>query len=231
MAVLQDTLKLMQELAGAHDFAVVSFSGGKDSLVVMDLACKVFKHVEAFHWFMVPGLRYIEEQMMAAKRRWGVDVVQIPHWDLINALREGVFCDAHDVLFEVEPMTLRDGYAYALETFGARLILNGMKECDGMQRKMFFSRIERHIGTANGAVWECIKSPIRKWHKRDVLDYLEANGIQPPRTPSGVVSFGVGLTHQSLTWLHDEYPDDYKKLLKWFPYAEAVLKRREWYGI
>lgn len=31
-------------------------------------------------------------------------------------------------------------------------------------------------------------------------------------------------------WLHDDYPDDFALLCAHFPYARAVVKRREFYG-
>jgi len=42
---------------------------------------------------------------------------------------------------------------------------------------------------------------------------------------------GVGLVTRSLLWLHENEPDDFKKILRWFPFAEAVVYRRKYYGI
>ena len=45
------------------------------------------------------------------------------------------------------------------------------------------------------------------------------------------VTSGVGLDHASLCWLHDSHPEDFKKLLEWYPYAEACIWHREWYDV
>lgn len=224
-SAIQATLRDLEALAKRHESVLVSFSGGKDSLVTMDLCAKFFKSVQAFFWYAVPGLEHIDKQLSLAKQRWGVNVIQIPHWDILNAFRDGVWCDVKDWMAGIPEITLRHAYAYCLRVTKASLIANGMKEADGWHRRMFFARTAQQ----GNAIWQYVVSPIRHWSKKDVLDYLTANGIPIPPLPPGAVGSGVGLMYADLTWLHDTYPNDFKKLLRWFPYAEAVTKRREWF--
>jgi hypothetical protein len=77
---------------------------------------------------------------------------------------------------------------------------------------------------------DAIRNPIAKWHKYDVLAYLKTQGIEPPPS-SGKSATGVDLSVPSLLWLHDTFPEDFERLCRMFPYARAVVARRDFYGI
>ena len=63
-----------------------------------------------------------------------------------------------------------------------------------------------------------------------MLAYLQRQGIPIPES-DGRNASGVGLSTPFLLWLYDHHPDDFRKLCDFFPYAEAVPKRREWYNV
>lgn len=228
MSVLTDTFRQLCADAKRHNRVAVAFSGGKDSLAVLDMACKTFKTVRAFYWFTIPDLECCNVWMRFAKERYGVDVVQIPHWRRYNAMRRGMWCDVSEAL-EGGPdkLSMREAFAYSMDVVGCDWCLTGMKDADGLKRRQFFSNIR----DGGDPVWTKIAHPLRHWLKRDVIGYLEANKIPIPKSESGSVTSGVGLDHSSLCWLHDNHPQDFEKLLQWFPYAGAAIKRREWFGV
>ena len=55
----------------------------------------------------------------------------------------------------------------------------------------------------------------------------ETYGLDPEDVKEKITN----LSTPALLWLHDYHPDDFQKLLRFFPYAEAVVKRRDWYDI
>lgn len=71
-----ETSRILQEQARKHPAVLVSFSGGKDSLAVLDLCCRAFNHVVAFYMYLVPGLRHIEERLEWAKAKYGIEILQ-----------------------------------------------------------------------------------------------------------------------------------------------------------
>ncbi|MEN6636079.1 MAG: hypothetical protein ABFC56_09525 [Clostridiaceae bacterium] len=225
-SVYQDSLRLLEEHAKTHDAILVGFSGGKDSLVVLDLCCKTFKRVVAFYKWLVPGLPLIERQLDIARTRYGVQVLQYPHHCFFDAMREGVFCNAAPELEGVE-ISLENSFAWPRADTGIELVATGMKASDGLKRRQFFANIH----SSDSPVWKNLVLPIEHWKKFDVLTYLKVNGIPLPPSEKGAVTSGVDLTVESILWLHDKYPEDFKLLLKWFPYAMAVVKRREFHGI
>jgi hypothetical protein len=72
--------------------------------------------------------------------------------------------------------------------------------------------------------------PIKGWTRYDVLAYCNAQKIPIPdeyRQSAG----GVDLSTRSLLWVYDNYRDDFERLARYFPHIEAVVHRRDWYGV
>ena len=230
MSVHSKAFNQIDRLETSGKRVAVSYSGGKDSMVIMDLCKARLKSFKAFFWFAVPGLEICERQMRVAVERWGIEVEQMPHWDTcINAMKSGTWCDPANEFKGMPAMTLKQAYAQALDSLECDVILTGMKDADGLMRRHFFANIRDNV-TAK-AFWDKIHHPIKEWSKKDVLDYLRMKNIPLPDAEKKAVTSGVGLGHDSLCWLHDSHPQDFQKLTKWFPYAEAAIKRREWFGV
>ena len=227
MSVHQETIKNLEARANIDPKIAVAYSGGKDSLAVMDLCVKTFPQVSAFFWYCAPDLEWCNQQMRFAKERWGIDVIQLPHWDMMMAMRDGEWCDATAAMEKVPDITLKEAYAWSMDLAEAKFCAAGMKDADGLPRRQFFANIR----DSKDSVWRRLLFPIREWNKKDVLDYLAANDIPIPVAEAGAVTTGVGLNHDSLCWLHDKHPEDFEKLLRWFPYAGSAVERRKLYGV
>jgi len=219
--LFKDTFKNLEQIASKVDTICVSFSGGKDSWVCMDLCCKTFKKVFGFHMYFIPGLEVVEDQLALAEKKYGVTILQYPHWVLARNIKNSIYCDTHwktaDAIWEYN---LNDLYKALVWETKAKLIAHGGKDSDSFWRRMTIKTI-----SADFVIY-----PIKKWKKFDVENYLKINGIALPDS-SGKNATGVDLSTPSLLWLHDSHPKDFQKLLKFFPYAEAVIKRRDLYGV
>lgn len=219
--LITDTLAVLSDQAKQYDKCLVAFSGGKDSLTLLDLCTRIFKTVVAFHMYFIPGLKVIEDQMEYARKRWGVEVLMYPHWLLIRCLRNGIFCNEDYKIADTLPeMSLLDTYTWVMQETGIPIMATGAKKADSMWRRRYFYL------TRN---WDGIFYPLKEWMKRDVLAYLAAHNIPIPDS-EGKGANGIDLSESAVLWLHDKYREDYLRLLQWFPYAEAYLKRREFYG-
>lgn len=228
-AAVQQTLAELERLAKIRGSVLVAYSGGKDSLAVLDLCAKTFPTVRAFFKYTVPGLEYCERQMRWAKDRYGIEPIQFPTISTVQALRDGLWCDSKGVWDDLpkQDVPLKVSFAYAMQATGCQLMATGMKDSDGLRRRQFFANIR----DGKDPFWNSVVHPIKAWTKTDVLGYLKANKIAVPDCEAGAVTSGVGLDHGSLCWLHDRHHDDFKRLLRWFPYAGAAIKRREWFGV
>lgn len=212
----------MLELAAKQQDAVcVAFSGGKDSMVVLDICARTFSRVEAFFMYLVPGLDCIEELLDSARKRYGITIRQYPHWLVRDYISRGMYCPnswKHD---ELPPWKLRDIYTLARHEAGTLKLATGAKKDDGMWRRKFMGATKS---------WTDIIYPLTGWSKYDVLGYLAAKGLRPPDAARGDAA-GIDLNIKTLLWLHDKHPGDFRKICDVFPYAEAVVYRRKWYGI
>lgn len=218
--VVQETLQILADGARKSDAILVGYSGGKDSLAVLDLCVRSFKRVECFYMYLIPGLRCIEEMLDYARQRWGVTIHQFPHWVLQKFVTSGVFCNNHYSLDDLPEWKLKDVYNFACIETGIPLIATGAKRADSLWRK-------RSLSTS---AFDDVIYPIVGWNKFDVVSYLKARAIPLPNS-SGRSATGVDLSTPSILWLHDNYPDDFARLCEVFPYAEAVIHRRTWYGV
>lgn len=218
-SVFTSTVELLKSLRVADEAVLVAFSGGKDSLVVLDLCSRVFSRVVAFYMYFVPGLSFIEEQLAAASKRWSCEILQYPHRSFIDAIKGGVFCNNYHSFDDLPSWKPKDIYNLVSMDTGIKLVCTGAKEADFWQRK---SMLKKEILPG--------VHPLQKWNKFDVMAYLKHHNIPLPEC-SGRMATGVDLSAPSILWLHDTHRSDFEKLCEWFPYAEAVVKRREFYGI
>lgn len=224
MSQLDKTITEVQSYARRFNSVLVSFSGGKDSLIVLDLCKKHFKKVVCFFMYAIPDLQFINEQLEVSAKKYDVEILQYPHWAMFRWLKDMIYCDQYPFAEDLPEVHLKDIYAQVRSDTGIQLIATGFKKSDSMWRRRTTKRTTKvYSGSA-------FMTPIIEWNKFEVLAYLRINKIDPPPVMSGRTISGVDLTTPSIPMIHDNYPEDFKKLLKIFPYAEAVVKRREFYG-
>jgi phosphoadenosine phosphosulfate reductase len=212
---LEHTHKLLTELSKKNKRVLVAFSGGKDSLCVLDLASQFFKSITCFFMYLVDDLGHVEKQLQYAKNKYGVEIIKIPHWLYFRLKKDGVFC----IPFSDTPhVTLNDIYDYIISETGINLILTGAKKSDSLVRRVTHNEWNQRVQT-----------PIWTWSVYDVLAYLKNKNIEIPKS-SAQSNTGVDLTPRNLKFIHDNYPDDFKKMEIEFPFIRAEILRQEIYG-
>lgn len=186
----------------------------------MDMAVKTFDHVEGFFMYYVPGITFLEERIEAARQRWQITIHELPHWSALMAIKYGVYRHPEIGASELPSIGFANVMASMIKLTGIPIVLTGMKRADSMSRRGIMAGM-----AANGQVFH----PLQAWNKADVVGYLASRGIPLPLSSGGITT-GVDLSDRELLWLHDTYPDDFRVLLEYFPFAMATVKRREFYG-
>lgn len=221
--IIAKTLRVLERAASEHDSVCVAYSDGKDSRVVMDLCLRSFRRVTAFYMEFIPNLACVDSALVAAEQRFlrsptfEGPIRRYPHWLLRKCLVNGVYCRgmSEDALPQWK---LHDVYAVAAKDSNSTLVATGAKQTDSTWRR-------RMMGTWGS---NCLY-PIGDWNKFQVLGYLKTRDLGVPAS-SGKSATGIDLSTPSLLWLHDTYPEDFERLCGVFPFARAVVKRREFFG-
>lgn len=219
MGIAEETLQILREAAGRSDGVIVSYSDGKDSRVVMDLCLRSFSSVHAFFMYLVPGLEFQEMQLDEAERRWGVKIARYPHWLVSRFIKNGTYCDPSSRYDGLREMKWPEICQLAMSDFGCDLVATGERKADSQFRRRKLTRATdpRYI------------YPIRGWYKTDLLGYMRLRKIPVPPAENRY-STGVDFTDISLLWMADTFPADFRKVCEVFPYAEAVVWKRRFYG-
>jgi hypothetical protein len=218
---VRDTLLEMERLASQHECVAVGFSGGKDSLTVLDIAVRTFRKVVPYFYYFVPGLKCEEGKLEIARTRYNLEVLRYPSAEGIKALRLGAYCDEYAGLDSLPDMSRRTLYNWIKADTGASIILTGEKKADG-----FFRR--RRMANQKNRMADVI-FPLREWLRWEVLSYLKAQQITIPDAGRGD-SGSVCLLDAEILHLHKHHPEDYETLRSFFPYIEAVVLREQWFG-
>lgn len=207
--------------ASVTDSVIVGFSGGKDSIVTLDLCFKYFKRVVPFFMYLVPDLEFQENMLKRYEERYETEIIRIPHFECSEFLKYGSF-----TLFDpdVDIVKINDTYEYLRQKTGIHWIAAGERCADSIVRNAMIKK-SGSIDYKRGRFY-----PIAYWKKNEVLQYIKYKKlyISPEQKKLGF-SFR-SLAGCELAVIKEHYPKDYEKILKVYPFAGAGVERFEKYG-
>lgn len=198
---------------------LVGVSGGKDSIVTLDLARKYAASVRGFFMYCVPGLGFQNRYLDYLSRRYEIEIDRVPHPIRSRWLRQGTYRLAPDRQAPI--LSFADVYEQLRAETGSEWIVAGEKKRDSLQRR---GMLTKSGGFDEKRLWIC---PLSDWSNRQVYCYLKERGIPlpPDYRLSLTTSFG-GLYHEELSAIKERYPDDWKKILQEHPFLEAIFARQ-----
>lgn len=205
---------------------LVGLSGGKDSLATLDLVVTAFGHtnVVAFFMYFVKGLRCVESHVDTAARRHKVELVKVPHFALGDLYKNAVLMPPRRLAHGWRRMKYGDIEQYVRKQTGIEWVAMGHRMTDSPQRRGML----HHFSGCNTKQHRLY--PLWEWSPKDVLGYLRARKIPtPPQIGTTNVS-GIDLRPGTLRQIRDNYPDDWRRFLETFPYAEAAIMHDEMKG-
>lgn len=210
----------VQTAAALTDSIIVGFSGGKDSVVTLDLCSKHFKRVEAYFLYYVPGLSFQERMLAWAERHYNITIYRLPHFELAQFLRYGSFRPVDETVPVIEVNEL---YAHLRAHFGIHWIADGERIADSIWRRAMI----KHSGAIDrkrGRVY-----PVAHFTKAHIFAYLKTHRL-PISEESRVLGFSFrSLQAEDMIKIRQHYPDDFAKIKALFPLVEAGIKHQEWY--
>lgn len=203
---------------------LVALSGGKDSIVTLELCKERFAHVEAFYMYHVLGLQCVERSVDTAARRCGVKVHKVPHPDLTFLMKNSILRPHSWDATRIKKLKQSDVETALRERTGIEWFAYGERASDSFARRLYTRK--------DDGIREDWKRfyPIWDWLHGDVIAYLKQRRIPLPErfgASDTKVMSGFGLFPKPLAWMKANAPDDYKRVLEVFPYAEAMVFRYE----
>lgn len=200
------------------DSVAVAFSGGKESVVVLDLCCRYFKRVYPFFMYICPNLSFEERTLRWYERKYGVEIMRIPHNMMSVWMHYGYFRD-FDPYFPV--VSSNDIYNYIRIVSGCEWIAAGERAADSMWR---LARLHK-CGSVDLVGRRFF--PLLEWKKKDVFNYIKHHRLYLGKD-SQALGFSFRSLHgEELIKIRDLFPDDYAKIERLYPLCGAAVKREE----
>lgn len=223
---LAEAVELIRAAAAeSPDGLIVGLSGGKDSLVILDLCVRELgaDRVRAFHMYMVRGLRCVEDGLRRCERRHGIEIVYVPHWMLGQAYKNATYMPHRSRADGWRDTRLGDIEMAVRAKLGPMWIAYGHRMCDSIERVGMLSR-NGGLDRSGRRVY-----PLRSWNEAAVVAYLRARRIPlPPRLTILKRSMtGVSFQEDVLLAIREQFPDDFEKIVEKFPYLPGKLARFE----
>lgn len=213
--ILFDTIKTQAQIT---DSVIVAFSGGKESVVVMDLCQRYFKNVTAFFMYICPNLSFQERTLEWYEKKYQKEIIRIPHMDVSEFFHYGSF-RREDYSFPI--VSINDIYRYVRLETDTWWIAAGERIDDSIVRRAMMKK-SGSIDVQRGRLY-----PVSMWKKKEILDYIKFHNLYLGQDSRKMGFSFKSLWGKELLMLKQHFPDDYYKVLKLYPFAAAGVKREE----
>ena len=223
--------ELCEKMAKECDTAILAFSTGKDSIAAWLQLKKYFKRIIPYYLYVVPKLSFVEKSLDYYERFFGCHIYRLPHPSMFRIFNAMVFQPPYRVNVILNELYMPpDGYTdqtigdmirYGLDLPESAYIATGVRMADSPYRRI---AVKTH-----GAINHNAKKffPVYDWLKADVIDALDEAKIQLPVDYQLFGRTFDGLDYRFLKPIQEHYPEDYQKILRYFPFAELEIGRRE----
>lgn len=205
--------------------AMLAFSCGKDSIAAWLAIREYFDEVVPVYFELVPGMEFIRETLDYYEGVFGCKILRLPHPTLYTMLRTYLYQPPSRIGL-ISSWELPADYDYAMahslvrEQAGLAKNVpcaNGIRAADSPMRRV--SLMSHGPVSYNTKQW----SPVWEFNKADILGILDRHAI---KLPVDYRIFGRtfdGLDYRFLKPLKEQLPDDYRRLLEWFPLADLAI--------
>ena len=219
--VAESLLSAIKRQSLITDDVIVAYSGGKDSVITLDLCSKYFRTVHAFFMYQVPNLSFQESVLSWAEKRYGIEIYRIPHFEVSDFYRGGTYCKPD---LAVPTVKIADIYAHVRGAFNCHWIAAGERAKDSIIRNAMIKK-SGSIDIKRGRFF-----PLAYWSKAHVIKYIDTNQLKISPEARLLGHSFRSLEHKDLALVRQHYPQDYEKIKKAFPEVEVSFAREALYG-
>ena len=230
-----NSAELCDQMAAECDTAILSFSCGKDSIAAWLQMRDHFKKIVPYYLYLVPRLDFVEDSLRYYEDFFQTRIYRLPHPSLYRWMRLGIFATPPRVAYLETLEIPAEDYTENMVGDMVRSLGNlpaaayvgiGIRAADSPQRQMML-KMSGSIDHAGKRFF-----PVYDWRKADVVKAIRDAGVKLP------VDYRIwgrtfdGIDYRFLAPLREHFPDDYQRVLEWFPLADLEMFRRgERHGI
>lgn len=216
--LLFDSIKTQSKIT---DSVIVGFSGGKDSIVTLDLCMRYFRNVKVFFMYLVPNLEFQEKTLRWYENKYNTEIIRIPHFEASEFLKYGSFTQAD---LSVDVVGINDTYEYLRQATGVEWIAAGERAADSIVRNAMLKK--------SGSIDYKRKRfyPLIYWKKNEVLQYIKYRKLYLSPEQKKIGFSFRSLAGNELAIIKELYPSDFEKIKAVYPFCEAGIIRYEKYG-
>lgn len=207
---------------------LLAFSTGKDAIASWLAIRDSFDKVHPYYLYLVPGLEFVEESLAYYEQFFGTKIARLPHPSLHRWLNTFTFQPPERVAVIKQAnlpwFDYKDIRQVMIEDHGLQenmLVADGVRAADSPMRRI---AIKTHGPiTLNQGRYH----PIWDWLKADLIACFRKAGV---KLPIDYTLFGRsfdGLDLRFLLPLKKHRPQDFRRVLEWFPLAELEIYRWE----
>lgn len=199
------------------DEVALFFSGGKDSICLLDIMHPHFKKIYLVNMYFVKGLQHIDKYMNYALSKYSnTEQIQVEHWIMSYIRNSGKYCIPN---YSQKLIKLTDIDNTIRETTGVQYTFYGMKKADSLNRNLMLRQYERESISKTGKIY-----PLSQFKNKDVLAYIRLNKLPIPISyNSKKQSQGVFFNEDVFLYLRNNYPNDLQLIYNQFPQSKQIL--------
>lgn len=224
--------ELVRDWSRDHPEVLLAFSAGKDSIAAWLHMKPHFRRIVPVYYYLVPGLQFVERSLRYYEEQFQTPILRLPHPSMYRMLNNWVFQSPENWRADVLSAAGLPDLTYDnLRAAVAEMNLGwdaketwigcGSRACDSPMRRLAFNK----YGPTRKKTMHFY--PCWDWNKARVIETIKASGVKlPPEYRVFGRSFD-GLDFRFLHGIRKHWPDDYARILEWFPLAELELKRYE----
>lgn len=222
--VNKDVVKFLKD----QETVTLGFSTGKDSVCCATILKKLKVKFIPFYFYQCPDLTFVNQTIKMYEEIFEVHIIQLPHPMLYDRLRHQDFQTPAMIEYlqeyEIPKLTFEDLiYTYLESKNDYKLYYDvvGLRAAESFNRRKIFEK-EGYFNHKKRKIF-----PIADWKKHDVIDYLNYNKIPLSNDYKIWDRSFDGLKYQFTIGLKKYYPEDYEKLLEYYPLLDLELFRYE----
>lgn len=220
--------ELCKKVSEISPNVICSFSMGKDSLAALIQMRRHFERVELVFMYMIPDLEFQNESLAYYERVLGQKIKRMPNPSLHRQINNLMYQPPTRVDV-IESLDIYEGnydeifaaakYDYKLpeETF----VGVGVRMADSLARRAAVKQTGG-INLRRKIFW-----PVFDWNMERTLNEIRGQGWKLPIDYKIWGRTFDGLDYRFLSGVKNNFPNDYEKIIEWFPLANLELKRYE----